>query len=114
MTTLAPPANAIRESILRRKIKMACPKCWRADGLEVAIKLRCHLDEYGRAWFDAGIGSYSSDSDAECLCGWRGEVAEMQDAFSECCSICGADPGSLYREEGEDGRACHECGGSDV
>lgn len=107
--------SAAHAAYVRTAVKLACPKCFSAERLSVTAKCNCKIDERGRAWpageFD---GSYSGDSDCSCECGWEGDVAEAEDAFSECCTSCQASPDCLTRNETDDGRYCTECHGEDV
>lgn len=102
-------------AIVRKAVKLACPKCWSAEHLTVQAVCNCQIDERGRAWpagsFD---GSYNGDSDCRCECGWEGDVAQAEDAFSECCTACQADPRNIVLNDGGDGRYCSECHCEDV
>ena len=104
-----------RAASIRKDVRLACPKCWSAEHLRVAAICNCEIDQRGRAW-PAGTfdGSYDNDSTCACDCGWVGDIGEAEDAFSECCSVCAAEPGHLRRNATDDGRECTQCWGSDV
>lgn len=104
-----------RAARIRKATRLACPKCWSPEHLHVQAVCNCEIDERGRAW-PAGShdGSYSPDSDVRCDCGWEGEIGECEDAFSECCTACQADPRNIVLNDAGDGRYCSECQGQDV
>lgn len=107
--------DSTRAAMVRKATRMACPKCFSAQHLEVSAECRCKLDDRGRAWpvgeFDGG---YNHDSACYCDCGWRGDVGEAEDTFSECCTACAASPDNLRRNATDDGRECTQCWGTDI